>query len=55
MIARKIFYTSIDPLHSFKVKRINTERQWLTPVILPTWEAKIRRIVVEGQSEKNSL
>jgi hypothetical protein len=24
-------------------------RQWLTPVILPTWEAEIRRIMVWGQ------
>jgi hypothetical protein len=23
--------------------------QWLTPVILATWEAKIRRIEVQGQ------
>jgi hypothetical protein len=24
-------------------------RQWLTPVILATWEAEIRRIMVRGQ------
>jgi hypothetical protein len=22
--------------------------QWLTPVVLPTWEAEIRRILVQG-------
>jgi hypothetical protein len=26
--------------------------QWLTPVILATWEAEIRRITVQGQLKK---
>jgi hypothetical protein len=29
--------------------------QWLTPVILATWEAEIRRIVVPGQTQEKSL
>jgi hypothetical protein len=26
--------------------------QWLTPVILATWEAEIRRIMVQGQTRQ---
>jgi hypothetical protein len=26
--------------------------QWLTAVILPTWEAEIGRIIVQGQSQQ---
>jgi hypothetical protein len=33
----------------FKNKTIQAGCWWLTPVILATWEAKIRRITVQGQ------
>jgi hypothetical protein len=31
---------------------IQAGHQWLTPVILATWEAEIRRITVQGQSRQ---
>jgi hypothetical protein len=36
-------------------KRLAAGCQWLTPVILATWEAEIRRIVVPGQTQEKSL
>jgi hypothetical protein len=32
-----------------------TQSWWLTPVILVTWEAEIRRIILLGQPEQKSL
>jgi hypothetical protein len=29
--------------------KASSQPQWLTPIILATWEAKIRRIVVRSQ------
>jgi hypothetical protein len=35
------------------IKNKNVARhQWLTPIILATWEGKIQRILVQGQSQK---
>jgi hypothetical protein len=33
-------------------RRETTRCWWLTPIILATWEAEIRRIVVQGQARK---
>jgi hypothetical protein len=44
--SHKLFYTTILYLTS---KRLLAECQWLTPVILATQEAEIRRIVVQSQ------
>jgi hypothetical protein len=41
-----------------KQDRIAEERAgcwWLTPVILATWQAEIKRISVQGQPQANSL
>jgi hypothetical protein len=37
-------------------KRIQVQAgcQWLTPLILATWEAEIRRTIVQGQPRVNS-
>jgi hypothetical protein len=36
-----------------KLQRISSARcQWLTPVILATWEAEIRRITVQSHSKQ---
>jgi hypothetical protein len=32
-----------------KKKKREREFWWLTPVILPSWEAEIRKIMVQGQ------
>jgi hypothetical protein len=32
-----------------KKKKEKAGQQWLTPIILVTWEAEIRRIMVQGQ------
>jgi hypothetical protein len=34
--------------------RILARHQWFTPVILATWEAEIKRIVVQRQPQANS-
>jgi hypothetical protein len=34
---------------------VSAEHWWLTPIILPTWEAEIRRVIVWGQSKQISL
>jgi hypothetical protein len=33
-------------------KKARAGCQWLTPVILPIWEAEIRRITAQGQSRQ---
>jgi hypothetical protein len=37
-----------------KIRQI-AGHQWLTPIILVIWEAKIRRIVVEGQPRQTVI
>jgi hypothetical protein len=37
-----------------KNKAVRSRHQWLTPRILATWEAAIRRIAVQSQSQANS-
>jgi hypothetical protein len=32
-----------------KIIKLQTGHQWLMPIILATWEAEIRRIMVQGQ------
>jgi hypothetical protein len=32
---------------------MKSQEQWLTPVILTTWEADIRRTIVQGKPVKN--
>jgi hypothetical protein len=32
-----------------KMRLYTTRHQWLTPIILATWEAEIRRIPIQGQ------
>jgi hypothetical protein len=34
------------------LKNMKDQAQWLMPVILPTWEADIGRIMVQGQPGK---
>jgi hypothetical protein len=36
-------------LYNEKIQNKTARLQWLTPVFLPTWEAEIRRIKVQGQ------
>jgi hypothetical protein len=41
-------------MNIFKYQKMFIEawHQWLTPVILATWEAEIGRIMVQGQPEQ---
>jgi hypothetical protein len=42
------------PKKKKKNKAVRSRHQWLTPRILATWEAAIRRIAVQSQSQANS-
>jgi hypothetical protein len=39
----------LENLVSLPTKILKAGKCWLTTVILPTWEAEIRRIIVPGQ------
>jgi hypothetical protein len=41
-------------MQNLNLKKIISWEQWLTPIILATWEAEIRRIAVQGQLRQKS-
>jgi hypothetical protein len=52
---RKIVYIlETFPFKFAKIKDLGAEHWWLTPVILVTQEAEIRRIEVQSQPPANS-